>query len=76
MRGFEILKKARKHAKITQFDAAEEFGVNEKTYRHWENGDTPISYDNLIGMVESVFNLKVADFQHVNDNNSKTTNNE
>ncbi|MCL1124216.1 helix-turn-helix domain-containing protein [Shewanella surugensis] len=57
VRGFEILKIGRGIRGMTQSEVAERFGVGDKTYRRWEQGECPVSYDALMAICEDVFRL-------------------
>ncbi len=66
-RGCELLKFGRKLRGLTQSDVAESYGVNIKTYRAWETGQSAIAYDHLIAICDDVFKLPVEKINGVMD---------
>lgn len=60
VRGCEILTTARKASGFTQNETIAIYGAPcIRTYRDWEKGDKPIPYDDLVGIVEQVFNYSI-----------------
>lgn len=48
----ERLKRLRKEKKLTQKELAEQIGISQKSYSHWETGKNEPSLENLIKLVD------------------------
>ena len=46
----ERLKELRKVMKVTQRNVADELGITQVTYCHWENGQTQPDIENIIAL--------------------------
>jgi len=57
------LKEFRKAAKCTQYEAAELFYVNRRTYQHWELGALPVPM-----LVQECMEQKFAEFMGAKSN--------
>ena len=48
----ERLKTLRKEKKLTQKELAEQIGISQKSYSHWETGKNEPSLENLIKLAD------------------------
>lgn len=48
----ERLKTLRKEKKLTQKELAEQIGISQKSYSHWETGKNEASFENLIKLAD------------------------
>lgn len=48
----ERLKTLRKEKKLTQKELAEQIGISQKSYSHWETGKNEPSFENLIKLAD------------------------
>jgi len=48
----ERLKTLRKEKKLTQKELAEQIGISQKSYSHWETGKNEASLENLIKLAD------------------------
>lgn len=48
----ERLKTLRKEKKLTQKELAEQIGISQKSYSHWESGKNEPSLENLIKLAD------------------------
>lgn len=48
----ERLKTLRKEKKLTQKELAEQIGISQKSYSHWETGKNEPSFENLINLAD------------------------
>lgn len=46
------LREVRKSKKTTQKELAEQIGISQKSYSHWENGKTEPSFENLVKLAD------------------------
>lgn len=46
------LREVRKSKKITQKELAEQIGISQKSYSHWENNKTFPSFENLVKLAD------------------------
>ncbi len=63
----ERLKELRKVMKVTQRNVADELGITQVTYCHWENGQTQPDIENIIALckyfsVSADYLLGISDF--------------
>lgn len=63
IQGFEILKTGRRIRGMTQDEAAQHYGVCIRTYRNWEKGTYPVSYDDILAFCDDVFKIPLAEVQ-------------
>ena len=66
-RGCDVLKFGRKLRQLTQQDVAEIYGVNIKTYRAWEKGQSAVPYDHVVAICDDVFQLPLDTINGVMD---------
>ncbi|PAJ72052.1 transcriptional regulator [Pseudoalteromonas sp. NBT06-2] len=58
-KGADILKYARKFRGYTQAESAASYGIEERTLRRWENNEFNPKWNDVIGLIEDVYSLKV-----------------
>ncbi|MCG9697442.1 helix-turn-helix transcriptional regulator [Shewanella sp. Isolate11] len=58
-RGADLLKTGRRLRGFTQDEVAQTYGVSTKTYRNWERGNTPVSFDDLHAICDQVFQVSI-----------------
>ncbi|WP_100913556.1 helix-turn-helix domain-containing protein [Pseudoalteromonas spongiae] len=68
MRGFEILRKARKFREYTQEEVAKLYGRSLRSYQRWEKGAVPIPYDDLRGIVTDTLGLSITQIEDMENN--------
>jgi transcriptional regulator with XRE-family HTH domain len=59
-RGSDILKFARKSRGYTQAESAANYGIEERTLRRWENNEFNPRWNDVVGLVEDVYLLDIA----------------
>lgn len=62
--GARIILIARRTRGYSQLELAEVYGVSEKTIRRWERGQTSISFDDVIGIL-NLLGLSFEEVKHV-----------
>ncbi|MCF6442045.1 helix-turn-helix domain-containing protein [Pseudoalteromonas luteoviolacea] len=50
----QVIRIARKRAGLTQAEAAEHYGVEERTLRRWENKESNPDFRDVVGVVEGL----------------------
>ncbi|AIY65180.1 helix-turn-helix domain-containing protein [Pseudoalteromonas piratica] len=68
MRGFEILRKARKFREYTQEEVAKLYGRSLRSYQRWEKGEVSIPYDDLRGIVTDTLGLSITQIEDMENN--------
>ncbi len=58
-RGSDILKYGRKYRGYTQAESAACYGIEERTLRRWENDEFNPKWNDVIGLIEDVYSLKI-----------------
>jgi transcriptional regulator with XRE-family HTH domain len=58
-KGSDILRYARKFRGYTQAESAAYYGIEERTLRRWENNEFNPKWNDVIGLIEDVYALKV-----------------
>ncbi|MCL1124135.1 helix-turn-helix domain-containing protein [Shewanella surugensis] len=63
VQGFDILKTGRRIRGMTQTEVALHYGICIRTYRNWESGASPVSYDDILAFCDDVFQIPLAEVQ-------------
>ncbi|WDE04693.1 helix-turn-helix transcriptional regulator [Thalassomonas viridans] len=60
-KGSDLLKYARQSRGYTQAESAADYGIEERTLRRWENNEFNPKWNDVVGLIEDVYMLKVVD---------------
>lgn len=64
LKGGRIILVARRIRGYSQLSLAQQYGVDEKTLRSWEKGNSAVSFDDVIGILNHL-NLSFEDVKNV-----------
>ncbi|WP_308810661.1 helix-turn-helix domain-containing protein [Shewanella algae] len=65
--GAKLLAMGRRLRQMTQEEVASAYGVNVKTYRRWEKGQSPVPYDDLCAICADIFALDLFNLRGIAD---------